>query len=95
MDTAPASYSGALVAYLAAVGRHADALALGTRALDKAAANNGGTVDIAACTDLYYGLGLVRAIMGHPDAAHDAYARGRAGYRAAGNTYLVAATATR
>lgn len=94
MDTAPASYRGALVAYLAAVGRHADALALGTRALDEAAANNGGTVDIAACADLYYGLGLVRAIMGHPDAAHDAYARARAGYRAAGNTYLVAVAAT-
>ncbi len=94
VSTAPASYRGALVAYLAAVGRHADALALGTRALGEAAADGGGTVDTAACADLHYGLGLVHAIMGDPNAAHDAYARARAGYRAAGNPYLVAVAAT-
>ena len=95
VDTAvTATHHATLAAYLAAVGRHADALLVGTRALHElAAAADSGAVDRAAGADAYYGLAGAHAATGRPAEAHAAYANARALHRD-GNAYLVAVWAT-
>lgn len=96
-STTSRSHHGTLAVYLAVIGRHADALAAGRRALaDPAAlAADGGAAERAAYADAHYALGLVHAVMGRPDEARAAYAHARELYRAARKMYLVAVTAAK
>lgn len=87
-STASRSHHGTLAVYLAFVGRYADALRAATRALARPVDE---PVEYA---DAYYALGLIHAVMGRPDEAHDAYTNARQGYGAARKAYLVAVVAT-
>ncbi len=78
---------GTLAVYLATVGRHADAARAGARALA------GGDAE-GETADAHYALALVHAALGRPAEAEAAFACARAAYRAAGNPYQVATTAS-
>ena len=81
---------GVLAAWLADVGRYAEAGALGERvAAEEAAARDGGGLTASAYADAHLALATTYAPLGRPEEARRESARARAGYRARENHFFV------
>jgi hypothetical protein len=81
-----------LVIYLAWLGHHAEAVAMGRQFVTALASASDGSVVIAA-GDAYYGLMIAHTALGQPQEASEAAAHARAANEALGNSFQVGAIA--